>query len=128
MSETPKLPKGTITYTLLVWEQTDLRALFALIPNSALDEDAHVLLTLVHARCLNADTCTQLEADAIITVRDALTREPKNLSAANPVGSKWAQRFTQYIVDRGDGEPIEGRPLVPLVGKIITHVYRTGWY
>lgn len=115
------------SYTLFIFEQADLRAMLVLIPNARLDETDHALFKLVHNMCLNADTCTNVVSDGIIALSNALCSKTENLAFEHPVGSKWAMRFTKYIVDAGEGRPAKGKLGQP-IEKNITHVYRAGWF
>ncbi len=114
------------TYTLLIWEQKDRRAMLVLIPNSELDNEALTLFRRVHGKCLNADKVSVGDSLAILTVSDALTKRASSVSDAN-INTPWAMRFTAYIVDDG-GSAEEEKPPTPIEDYIITNVYRTGWF
>jgi hypothetical protein len=117
VNETTKIMPGAITRTLLIWEMEDRRAMLVLIPNSLLTEADFALFRVAHGRCLNADACTAEQTEAITTISKALSMRLD--------GQGRPSRFGQYVVDEGD---VPNTTTSPIEEKIITRVYRTGWF
>jgi hypothetical protein len=110
------MPKPN-SYTLLMWEAVPESTTLYLIPNSAIPHgEAREALRKAHGEYIGS---TENE-DAIVAlnrVSDALCENPAHLSASNPPGSEWAQRWITFKVD--DAAPIEN--------TFVTHVYRCGY-
>jgi len=108
------------TYTLLVWEELPESVRLVLIDNAELDSGDHATFAKAHGLLQNCDELTTEQETAVDCLNNALCDNPKYLGDAHPVGSKWAMRFAKCAVDRGEER-------IDFNGKVITHVYRTGW-
>lgn len=105
------------TYTLLIWESVPESMNLYLIPDEILDQDDQGLLESTNGHYLNSLDIPDNVRDAVDTLSDALSEKPEHLSAKNPPGSPWAQRFVSYQIEAGP---------VP-IGTTLSKIIRTGY-
>lgn len=110
------------TYTLLVWEEIPERGKLAIIPNDVLTEADFVVFRQADGHMMNSVGIGPEVEAAIYKLTNALYTVEHHLSSDHPMGSRWAMRFKDYIIESGNGVK------VCIEDKIITRVYRTGWY
>jgi NADH:ubiquinone oxidoreductase subunit len=124
LSETTKIPPGTHTYILLIWEEIPERTRLVLIPGSEWSEELRDVLRSVNAKYMNGTEMSAEESRNISILSNALCTKAEYMDSE--VDPRWNGKFVPYVW--GGYEEEEETDPKPIEGKIITAVYRTGWF
>jgi hypothetical protein len=125
MNKTSKILSGTETFTLLIWKEIPEFTKLFLIPNSVLHSTDGLLniLKIAHGKYGNSTLTNQMQADAIWSLYEILST--KSLYFDENTSTKYAGLLSDFMIDNGE---ITQDPPSPLEGKIITSIYKSGYF